>query len=118
MGNILIDENYLNSIIFKEETAFHIDGFRGPFAKQAKNMLEIKTVRNKIQIVYPNPIKKVLAVIEDSDMIKTRDLSKNSGIGGGKLKEILNFLVREGVIKEYISNEGVGRPGKYYSTVE
>ena len=34
MGNILIDENYLNSIIFKENSAFHIDGFRGPFAKQ------------------------------------------------------------------------------------
>jgi len=118
MGNILIDENYLNSIIFKEDLAFHIDGFRGPFAKQAKNMLEIKTVKNKIQIVYPYPIKKVLTVIEDSNMIKTRDLSKNSGIGGSKLKEILNFLVREGVIKEHIANEGVGRPGKYYSTAE
>jgi sugar-specific transcriptional regulator TrmB len=118
MGNILIDENYLNSIIFKEEKAFHVDGFRGPFAKQAKNMLEIKTVKSKIQIVYPNPIKKVLTTIEDNDMIKTRDLSKNSGIGGTKLKEILNYLVREGIIQEHITNEGVGRPGKYYSTIE
>jgi sugar-specific transcriptional regulator TrmB len=118
MGNILIDENYLNSIIFKENTTFHIDGFRGPFAKQAKNMLEIKTVKSKIQILYPNPIKKVLSAIEESDTIKTRDLSKNSGIGGTKLKEILNFLVREGVIKEHISNEGVGRPSKYYSAVQ
>jgi sugar-specific transcriptional regulator TrmB len=118
MGNILIDENFLNSIIFKEDTAFHIDGFRGPFAKRAKKMLEIKTVKNKIQIIYPTPIKKVLSAIEDSNMIKTRDLSRNSGIGGGRLKEILNFLVREGVIKEHIAHEGVGRPGKYYSTVE
>jgi hypothetical protein len=118
MGNILIDENYLNSIIFDGDVAFHIDGFRGPFAKQAKTMLEIKTVKNKIKIVYPNPIKKVLSVIEEIDMIKTRDLSKTSGIGGGKLKEILNFLVREGVIKEHIANEGVGRPGKYYSAIE
>jgi predicted ArsR family transcriptional regulator len=51
-------------------------------------------------------------------MIKTRDLSKTSGIGGTKLKEILNFLVREGVIKEHIKSEGVGRPGIYYSIVE
>ena len=78
-------------------------------------MLEVKTVKNKIKIVYPNSIKKVLRVIEDSDVIKTRDLSKSSGIGGSKLKEILNFLVREGVIKEHTSNEGVGRPGIYYS---
>lgn len=118
MGNILIDENYLNSIIFRENTIFHIDGFRGPFAKQAKKMLEIKTVKSKIQIVYPNPIKKVLTAIEDSNLIKTRDLSKTSGIGGTKLKEILNYLVRKGVIKEHITNEGVGRPGKYYSTIE
>ena len=63
MGNILIDENYLNSIIFKEDNTYHIDGFRGPFAKQAKKMLEVKTVKNKIKIVYPNSIKKVLIVI-------------------------------------------------------
>ncbi len=118
MGNILIDENYLNSIIFKEDTVFHIDGFRGPFAKQAKKMLEIKTVKNQIKIVYPKPIKKVLSVIEDTAMIKTRDLSKSSGIGGSKLKEILNFLVREGLIKEYSTNQGVGRPGIHYRIVE
>ena len=118
MGNILIDENYLNSIIFKEDAVYHIDGFRGPFAKQAKKMLEIKTVKNQIKIVYPKPIKKVLRVIEDTAMIKTRDLSKSSGIGGSKLKEILNFLVREGLIKEYSTNQGVGRPGIHYSIVE
>ena len=51
-------------------------------------------------------------------MIKTRDLSKTSGAGGSKLKEILSFLVREGVIKEYITSEDVGRSGIYYSIVE
>ena len=51
-------------------------------------------------------------------MIKTRDLSKTSGIGGSKLKEILNFLIREGLIKEYVTNQGVGRPGIHYSLVE
>ena len=60
----------------------------------------------------------LLNAIEESSTIKTRDLSKTSGIGGTKLKEILNYLVREGLIKEHISNEGVGRPGKYYSTVQ
>jgi len=60
----------------------------------------------------------VLGIIEDSNMIKTRDLSKTSGAGGSKLKEILSFLVREGVIKEYITSEDVGRSGIYYSIVE
>jgi len=118
MGHILIDEDYLNSVIFKEDDVFQVDGFRGPFAKQAKKMLEIKTVEKRIKIGYPRSFKEVLGVIDERNMIKTRDLSKSSGIGGTKLKEILNFLVREGVIKEHIKSEGVGRPGIYYSIVE
>ena len=118
MGNILIDEDYLNSVIFKEDDVFQVDGFRGPFAKQAKKMLEIKTVEKRIKIGYPRSFKEVLCVIDERNMIKTRDLSKSSGIGGTKLKEILNYLVREGVIKEHIKSEGVGRPGIYYSIVE
>lgn len=118
MGHILIDEDYLNSVIFKEDDVFQVDGFRGPFAKQAKKMLEIKTVEKRIKIGYPRSFKEVLGVIDERNVIKTRDLSKSSGIGGTKLKEILNFLVREGVIKEHIKSEGVGRPGIYYSIVE
>jgi len=118
MGHILFDEDYLNSIIFKEDEVFHFDGFRGPFAKQAKKMLEIKTVEKRIKIGYPRSFKEVLGVIDERNTIKTRDLSKSSGIGGTKLKEILNYLVREGVIKEHIKSEGVGRPGIYYSIVE
>ena len=118
MGHILIDEDYLNSVIFKEDDVFQVDGFRGPFAKQAKKMLEIKTVEKRIKIGYPRSFKEVLGVIGERNMIKTRDLSKSSGIGGTKLKEILNYLVREGVIKEHIKSEGVGRPGIYYSIVE
>ena len=45
MGNILLDEFYLNSIIFNEDEVYHFDGFKGPFAKQAKNMLEIKFIQ-------------------------------------------------------------------------
>ena len=51
-------------------------------------------------------------------MIKTRDLSKSSGIGGSRLKEILIYLVREGLIEESSTNQGVGRPGIHYSLVE
>jgi hypothetical protein len=118
MGHILIDEDYLNSVIFKEDDVFQVDGFRRPFAKQAKKMLEIKTVEKRIKIGYPRSFKEVLGVIDERNMIKTRDLSKSSGIGGTKLKEILNYLVREGVIKEHIKSEGVRRPGKYYSIVD
>ena len=118
MGNVLIDENYLNSIIFKEDTAFHIDGFRGPFAKQAKKMLEIKTIKNKIKIVYPKPIKKILEAIKETNMIKTRDLSSKSKIGGTKLKEILAFLINEGLIEETVLKaEKAGRPKRVYSII-
>ncbi|MBY9008747.1 MAG: hypothetical protein KGD74_02640 [Candidatus Lokiarchaeota archaeon] len=118
IGNILIDENYLNSIIFKEDTAFHIDGFRGPFAKQAKKMLEIKTIKNKIKIVYPEPMKKILEAIKETNMIKTRDLSSKSKIGGAKLKEILIFLINEGLIEETVlKGEKAGRPKHVYSIV-
>jgi len=118
MGNILIDEKYLNSIIFKENTAYHIDGFRGPFAKQAKKMLEIKTVKNRIKIVYPEPIKKILEAIKETDMIKTRDLSSKSKIGGAKLKEILTFLIEKGLIEETVlKGEKAGRPKHVYSII-
>ena len=102
MGNLLIDENYLNSIIFKEDIAFHIDGFRGPFARQAKKMLEIKTIKNQVKIVYPEPIKKILDTIKETNMIKTRDLSSKSKIGGAKLKEILAFLIDAGLIEKTV----------------
>jgi len=118
MGNLLIDENYLNSIIFKEDTAFHIDGFRGPFAKQAKKMLEIKTIKNEIKIVYPKPIKKILEAIKETNMIKTRDLSSKSKIGGAKLKKILSFLINEGLIEETVlKGEKAGRPKRVYSII-
>ncbi|GAH88941.1 unnamed protein product, partial [marine sediment metagenome] len=59
MGHILIDEDYLNSVIFKEDDVFQVDGFRGPFAKQAKKMLEIKTIEKRIKIGYPRSFKEV-----------------------------------------------------------
>ncbi|MFX1302625.1 MAG: helix-turn-helix domain-containing protein [Promethearchaeota archaeon] len=119
MGNILLDENYLNSIVFKEDETFHIDGFRSPFAKQAKNYLEVLTIVKRIEIEYPEPIKRILDTIKNNKMIKTRDLSSKSKLGGGKLKELLEFLISEGLIEETVSKgEKAGRPQRIYSIIE
>ena len=116
MGNILIDEFYLNSVIFNGNETYHIDGFKGPFAKQAKKMLEIKTVIKKMEIEYPKPIQNVLKIIEEFKSIKTRDLSSKSKIGGAKLREILEFLANSGVIEEtLIKGNKAGRPKRMYS---
>ncbi|MFW9878988.1 MAG: helix-turn-helix domain-containing protein [Candidatus Thorarchaeota archaeon] len=118
MGNILLDENYLNSIIFKEDKTFHIDGFRSPFAKQAKNYLEVLTIIKRIEVEYPPHIKSILDLIKEQQMIKTRDLSSQSKMGGAKLKEILNFLIDEGLIEEtVIRGDQAGRPKHVYSII-
>ncbi|MHA2127271.1 MAG: helix-turn-helix domain-containing protein [Promethearchaeota archaeon] len=119
MGNILIDENYLNSIIFKEDEVYHIDGFRSPVAKEAKGYLEVLTIVKRIEIEYPEPIQEVLDVINENVDIKTRDLSSRSRIGGSKLREILEYLIREGLIEEkVITGEKAGRPKRVYSLTE
>jgi sugar-specific transcriptional regulator TrmB len=120
MGNILLDDNYLNSLIFKEDEVFHCDGFLGPpVVKQQKQYLEVLEIEKKWEIEYPEPLKRVIKVIEGSKSIKTRDLSNKSKIGGAKLKEILEYLIKEGLIKETtVKSEKTGRPGVYYSLVE
>jgi len=119
MGNILLDETYLNSIIFKDDDTFHIDGFQGPYAKQAKNYLEVLTIIKRIEIEYPEPIKKVMDTIKKTNQIQTRNLSSKSKIGGTKLREILKFLIDEGLIKETVlKGENVGRPKRMYSIIE
>jgi len=119
MGNILLDENYLNSIVFREDEYFHIDGFKGPYAKQAKNYLEVLTIIKRIEIEYPERISKILDAIKESKTIKTRDLSSKSKISGVKLREILDFLINEGLIEETIlKGENAGRPKQMYSLIE
>ncbi|MHA2037753.1 MAG: helix-turn-helix domain-containing protein [Promethearchaeota archaeon] len=119
MGNMLVDESYLNSIIFKEDEIFHIDGFRSPIAKQPKEYLKVLTVIKRIEIEYPQTIQNVLDVIKENEIIKTRDLSTKSKLGGSKLREILDFLINEGVIKETaIAGEKIGRPRREYSITE
>ncbi|MHA2282044.1 MAG: helix-turn-helix domain-containing protein [Promethearchaeota archaeon] len=119
MGNILVDESYLNSIVFKEDEIFHIDGFRSPIAKQPKEYLKVLTVVKRIEIEYPQAIQKVLNVIKEHKSIKTRNLSSMSKLGGGKLREILDFLINEGLIEETMKSEKTaGRPGREYSITE
>ena len=118
MGNILLDENYLNSIVFKEDEVFHVDGFRGPFAKQAKDYLQVLNVVKRLEIEYPEPIQKVLNIIKEKKSIKTRDLSSMSKIGGAKLREILNFLIDQGILQEtVIKDDKAGRPKREYSLI-
>jgi len=120
MGNILIDEPYLNAIVFRDDEIFHIDGFHGTmFVQQAKNWLSIKTVVKRIEMEYPRHFQDVLSIINEYKLIKTRDLSKKSRIGGAKLREILEFFVKEGIIQEeYIKTEKAGRPKQVYSIKE
>jgi len=118
MGNILLDENYLNSIVFKEDDVFHVDGFRGPFAKQAKDYLQVLKVTKRLEIEYPEPILKVLNIIKENKTIKTRDLSSISKIGGAKLREILNFLIDQCILQEIVIKEDkAGRPKREYSLI-
>ncbi|MFW9821565.1 MAG: helix-turn-helix domain-containing protein [Candidatus Thorarchaeota archaeon] len=119
MGNILVDENYLNSIIFKEDEIYHIEGFRSPVAEDAKKYLKILKVIKRIEIEYPEPIKTVLNLIKENIKIKTRDLSSKSKLGGAKLREILEFLINQGIIEELaIKEDKAGRPKQVYSIIE
>ncbi|MFX1325942.1 MAG: TrmB family transcriptional regulator sugar-binding domain-containing protein, partial [Promethearchaeota archaeon] len=119
MGNILLDEDYLNSIIFKENGIYHINGFRGPFARQAKDYLKVLTVIKRLEIEYPEPIQKVLELINETKNIKTRDLGRLSKMGGSRIRGILDFLINEGIIEEtVIKEEKAGRPKRLYSINE
>ena len=72
-----------------------------------------------INLFYPENIKNILKIIEVKKSIKTRDLSFKAKIGGAKLRDILDFLTKEGVIQEQlISGDGAGRPRRIYSIVE
>ncbi|MEJ2249649.1 MAG: helix-turn-helix domain-containing protein [Candidatus Lokiarchaeota archaeon] len=110
-GLILIDGKYLNTILFIDDDIFHFDGFFGPnFVQEAKRFLEIKTVKKRIQIDYPDSIQSVLNVIKKAGPISTSELSKEAKIGGTKLREALDFLKKEGMINEVKIQ--INKPGK------
>lgn len=116
VGVILIDGKYLNAINFIDDDIFHFDSFYGPtFVEQSKRFMEIKTVEKQIKIEFPEPIQTILDVIKAKQPIMTRELSTQSRVGGGKLREILNFLINEGIIKESEIKGATGKPRKEYT---
>jgi predicted transcriptional regulator len=118
-GLILIDEAYFNSILFKDDEIFHFDGFfSSNFVEMSKKMLKIKTVKKNVKLDYPTYVNNVLETLKEKRAFKTDELSKETKIGGSKLKEILDFLVNEGKVERYSSSEGRGRPAIYYSLIE
>jgi len=116
---VLVIDGYFNSVLFIEDSYFHFNGFYMPnMVQNIKNMLTSKTVIKSIQI-NPDPIQNILDIIQDQESIKTRDLSLKSKISGIKLKEILEYLLNEGLIKEeIIKSSGAGRPKHVFSIVE
>lgn len=67
---------------------------------------------------FPEPIKEILDTIIENKMIKTRELSTKLKIGGAKLKDILDFLIDEGLIEEtIIKGEKAGRPKHVFSII-
>jgi sugar-specific transcriptional regulator TrmB len=115
-GHILIDNGFFNAICYREDSIFFAEGFYGKaVVKQLTHLFKVKTVEKELEIKYPESYKRVLNIIEEMGSIKTRDISLETGISGSKLKEILDFLLGENMIKEFIDDTGIGRPGAYYS---
>jgi predicted ArsR family transcriptional regulator len=86
-------------------------------AVSVRKMFEAKTCIKSVEI-NPDPIQNVLDIIKNQQSIKTRDLSIKSKISGAKLREILEFLNNEGLIKEeIIKSEKAGRPKRIYSII-
>ncbi|MFW9781565.1 MAG: helix-turn-helix domain-containing protein [Candidatus Heimdallarchaeota archaeon] len=118
-GVFLIDEKYLNTVLFLNDDIFHFDGFFGSnFVQQSKRYLEVKTIIKRIKIEYPEPFQTVLNIIQDKENISTKELSIESKIGGGKLREILNYFINQGIVKEIEIKGDSGKPRKEYILIE
>ncbi len=118
-GVVLIDGKYLNTVLFLNDDIFHFDGFYGTnFVQQSKRYLKVKTIIKRIKIEYPEPFQTVLDILQDKNVISTKELSTKSKIGGGKLREILDYLIKIGKIRENKLKESAGKPKKVYSLIE
>ncbi|MBD3197749.1 MAG: hypothetical protein GF317_22040 [Candidatus Lokiarchaeota archaeon] len=117
-GNILID-HHLNSVLFTEDNYFHFSGFSAPnIVKNVKGIYErVKTPIKSVEI-NPDPLQKVIEQIKAHPDIKTRDLSIKSQLSGEKLREILDYLIEQGFVKEEKIQGEVGRPKIVYSLPE
>lgn len=116
-GYILIDKGFFNSIGFMENKIFYTQGFYSEnIVSQMVNMFHLKTIIKQVELKFPEIYERIIRIIEENENpLKTRDLSKLTGVGGTKLKEILKFLKNEGIIEEIIKISSKGRPGIYYS---
>jgi sugar-specific transcriptional regulator TrmB len=119
-GYILIDEGFFNTVGFMENDIFYTQGFYSKIIiSQIIDMFHLKTIVKQVELKYPKIYEKIIRIIEENkESLKTRDLSKITGIGGTKLKKILNFLKNEGIIEEKINISSKGRPGIYYSKIK
>ncbi len=116
-GIILVDY-YFNSVLFLDDDYFHFNGFYMPnMAESVINMLEAKTVIKSVEI-NPNPIQNILDLIKNKPKIKTRELGIQTKLTGSMLREILDYLIKEKLIKEQIIQGEIGRPKRVYSIIE
>ena len=117
-GVILIDY-YFNSVLFIEDDYFHFNGFYMPnMTVSVKKMFDAKTTLKYVQI-NPDPLQNILETIKSQENIQTRELSVKTRIAGAKLREILDYLIDQGIIKEQIiKSDKPGRPKKVYALVE
>ena len=117
-GLILIDSFYFNTVLYIDEEIFHFDGFCGSFfVEESKKWLDIKSIVKKITISNSELIQLVYNVIKENGVINARELSRKTKIGGGKLKEIIKFLLNQKLIEEKIEYSGVGRPSKIFTII-
>jgi hypothetical protein len=116
-GVILIDY-FFNSVLFVEDSFFHFNGFYMPnMAISVRKMFDAKTILKSVEI-NPDPIQSMIDIIKNNPEIKTRDLGIKVKLAGNKLKEFIEYLVNEKIIKEETIKGEIGRPKKVYSITE
>ncbi|MFX0076853.1 MAG: hypothetical protein ACFE96_15520, partial [Candidatus Hermodarchaeota archaeon] len=82
-----------------------------------RKMFDAKTILKSVEI-NPDPIQNIIDIIKNNPEIKTRELGINAKLAGNKLKEFLEYLVKEKIIKEETIQGEIGRPKKVYSIIE
>ncbi len=119
-GILLIDDLYFNSIIYLDENFFHFNGFTDShLVKTVKKFLRIKTVMKRVKMEHPESVKRVINIIQENEGISTSEIGLKSKISGTKLREILDSLLAEGIIKETKSKSTMGgKPRKEYSFIK
>jgi predicted transcriptional regulator len=118
IGLVLIDGTLFNAINFIDDDIFHFDGFYGPgVVQQSRSFLSVKSIEKKIKIEYPTLFETVLNVIKKNKSISTRDLSTECKVSGSRLREILDYFLNKGFVKENEIKGEIGKPRKEYSFV-